>query len=77
MLFTEARFLLFFALVFGVHWLLRRNSLRKAWLLLSSYAFYAAWDWRFLSLMAISTATDYIVGSALGRSSPRGGAAAG
>jgi len=70
MLFTEARFLLFFALIFGVHWLLRRNGWRKAWLLLASYAFYAAWDWRFLSLIAISTATDYIAGSALGRCKP-------
>ena len=51
MIFTEFRFLAFFAIVFSLHWLLRGASLRKAWLLLSSYAFYAAWDWRFLGLI--------------------------
>ena len=66
MLFTEVRFLFFFALVFSVHWLLRRNGLRKAWLLLVSYAFYAAWDYRFLSLIWISTLVDFIAGSRLG-----------
>ncbi len=70
MLFIEARFVLFFAVIFGVHWLLRPRSWRKGWLLLSSYAFYAAWDWRFLSLILFSTATDYIAGSALGRPGP-------
>ena len=72
MLFTEARFLLFFAIVFGVHWLFRRKSWRKVWLLVSSYAFYAAWDWRFLSLIVISTATDYIAGGVLGRTKSAG-----
>ena len=35
---------------------------RKAWLLVCSYLFYANWDWRFLSLIWISTALDYVVG---------------
>ena len=50
MIFTEARFLIFFAIVFAVHWLMRHHFLRKVWLLLCSYAFYCAWDWRFASL---------------------------
>ena len=62
MIFTEFRFLGFFLLVFGVHWLLRRQTHRKLWLLLASYAFYAGWDWRFLSLIWISTAVDYVAG---------------
>ncbi|MBL7009433.1 MAG: MBOAT family protein [Planctomycetes bacterium] len=62
MLFTEFRFLPFFLLVFGLHWSLRRDRARKAWLLLASYAFYAAWDWRFLSLILISTAVDSLAG---------------
>ena len=62
MVFTEFRFLAFFTLVFAVHWSLRGAKGRKAWLLLSSYAFYAAWDWRFLSLIVGSTLVDYFAG---------------
>ncbi len=69
MLFTELRFLFFFAVVFGVHWMLRANGLRKSWLLAASYAFYAAWDWRFLSLIVGSTVIDYFVGRRLASAS--------
>ncbi|MBW2312566.1 MAG: MBOAT family protein [Deltaproteobacteria bacterium] len=60
MLFFELRFFVFFALVFAVHWALRRNGPRKLWLLSASYFFYASWDWRFLGLILLSTAVDYI-----------------
>ena len=66
MLFTELRFLPFFLVAFAVHWLLRSAAWRKAWLLVCSYAFYAAWDWRFLSLIVVSTLVDYVVGLRLG-----------
>ncbi len=59
MLFIESRFFLFFAAVFAIHWLLRDNRLRQLWLLACSYLFYAAWDWRFLSLILASTLIDY------------------
>ncbi len=62
MIFTEPRFLVFFAVVFAVHWSLRGERSRKLWLLACSYAFYAAWDWRFLSLIGFSTLVDYFVG---------------
>ena len=65
MIFTEYRFLAFFALVLGVHWSLRNATARKAWLLIVSYVFYGAWDWRFLSLIWISTIVDYLVGRRL------------
>ncbi|MEM7306285.1 MAG: MBOAT family O-acyltransferase [Planctomycetota bacterium] len=65
MIFTEARFFAFFALAFGVHWALRSNASRKAWLLACSYAFYAAWDWRFLSLILFSTVVDFAAGARL------------
>ncbi len=68
MLFTELRFLVFFAVVLCVHWALRSNRARKNWLLVASYVFYGAWDWRFLSLIVFSTVVDYSVGRALGRS---------
>jgi alginate O-acetyltransferase complex protein AlgI len=67
-IFTEFRFLVFLAVVYAVHWMLRRSGARKAWLLLVSYLFYAAWDWRFLSLIWLSTIVDYGVGLGLRRS---------
>ena len=63
MLFVEFRFLAFFALVLAVAWSLRGDRARKGWLLAASYAFYAAWDWRFLGLILLSTAVDWIVGA--------------
>lgn len=62
MIFTEFRFLLFFAIVFCVHWLLPRNRGRKVWLLLVSYGFYSVWDWKFLSLIIFSTLVDFVAG---------------
>ncbi len=62
MISTEPRFLVFFGLVFAIHWALRTNIQRKTCLLIASYAFYAAWDWRFLSLILLSTVVDYVVG---------------
>lgn len=38
---------------------------QNLFLLFSSYVFYAWWDWRFLSLILISSATDFIVGQKL------------
>ena len=72
MLFVEPRFIVFFVVVFAVHWALRRDGLRKGWLLAASYVFYGAWDWRFLSLIIASTLIDYGVGVLLsGPRSPR------
>ncbi len=67
MLFVEFRFFWFFLLVFGVYWSLRENRSRKIWLLVCSYFFYAAWDWRFLFLLMGSSALDYFVGRMLAR----------
>ena len=49
--------------LFGAHW--RRGqsiAVRNAILLVASYVFYGAWDVRFLSLIILSTAVDYVVG---------------
>ena len=68
MLFNSFEFWIFFAVVFTLQLALAGRA-RNTILLLSSYAFYAAWDWRFLSLIWISTAVDFLVGRAL--ASPR------
>ena len=62
MIFTELRFLAFFAVVFAVHWALRGLTARKVWLTAASYFFYGCWDWRFLSLILVSTVVDWFAG---------------
>jgi len=67
MLFNSWEFAVFFISVLLVY---RQLSTRPQNLLLlaSSYVFYGWWDWRFLSLIWISTIVDYLVGLRLGRS---------
>lgn len=67
MLFVEFRFVWFFLIVFAVYWSLRSNRARKIWLLICSYLFYAAWNWKFLFLLMASTTMDYVVGIKLSR----------
>jgi len=59
-IFTEPRFLVFFAAVFAAYWSLDSRRAQKLLLLVASYVFYAAWDWRFLSLILVSTLIDYV-----------------
>lgn len=67
MLFTQIQFWIFFAIVFSLYLILplRRQNLL---LLLASYAFYAAWDWRFLSLIMLTTGIDYLIALQISRS---------
>src|SRR2546429_9765093 len=67
MSFVEFRFLWFFLAVFIVYWTMRNNTARKVWLLLCSFFFYAAWNWKFTFLVLGATTPDYIVGLMLGR----------
>ncbi len=64
MLFNSIEFLVFFFFVFGVYWMLN-NDLKKQnlFLLISSYVFYAWWDWRFLSIIILSSFIDYTAGA--------------
>ena len=64
MLFNSVDFLLFFPAVFFLYWLVFKNNLalRNLFLIAVSYVFYGWWDWRFLSLIIISSAVDYISG---------------
>ena len=66
MLFTEFRFFIFFAIVFGIYWALPGNRQRKVLLLIGSYVFYAAWNWKFLILIIASTIVDFLIGLKLG-----------
>jgi alginate O-acetyltransferase complex protein AlgI len=60
MVFNSIQFVVFFAVVYGSYRILPHRA--QNWLLLvSSYVFYAAWDWRFLGLLIASTVVDYAV----------------
>ncbi len=64
MLFNSLVFVVFFAVVYGLYRGLGHRG-QNVLLLVASYAFYGWWDWRFLSLIALSTVVDYTVGLAL------------
>ena len=61
MLFTELNFWVFFAFV-AIAYIVLPHRAQNRMLLVASYIFYSAWDWRFLSLILISTLVDYLVG---------------
>lgn len=70
MLFNSLEFIGFFIVVFIVYWLLsftKKLILQNLFLLVASYTFYAAWDYRFLGLILFSSLVDYFCGWKLGR----------
>ncbi len=63
MLFNSYVFIAFFVFVYGSYLLLNKSyRAQNRLLLVASYIFYGYWDWRFLSLIFISTVIDYFVG---------------
>ncbi|MBK8984445.1 MAG: MBOAT family protein [Ignavibacteria bacterium] len=69
MLFNSIDFAVFLPIVFLLYWFVANRNLRLQNILIvaSSYVFYGWWDWKFLSLIIISTLVDYTVGSLLGK----------
>lgn len=67
MLFNTFSFWLFFAVVFAL-FVASPTRLRKVILLVASYVFYGMWDWRFLSLIFISTVVDFFCAAAIEKS---------
>lgn len=64
MLFNSINFAIFLPIVFLLYWFVTKKSLQlqNALLLVSSYFFYACWDYRFLFLLMFSTLLDYYSG---------------
>lgn len=58
MLFNTFIFFIFLAVIIPIYYLLSKNW-RKYFLILASYIFYGYWDWRFCSLLLISTVVDF------------------
>jgi D-alanyl-lipoteichoic acid acyltransferase DltB (MBOAT superfamily) len=64
MLFNSISFAIFLPIVFILYWFATKGNLRlqNILLLVSSYFFYACWDWRFMFLLIFSTFLDYFTG---------------
>ena len=64
MLFNSISFALFLPVVFILYWFVTAKSLKwqNILLLVSSYFFYACWDYRFLFLLIFSTILDFYTG---------------
>lgn len=66
MLFNSIDFAVFFPLVFALYWIVSKHlTVRNSLILAASYVFYGWWDWRFLSLIIISSLVDFYVGQKL------------
>ncbi len=60
MLFNSLAYLAFFPVFLASYYLTRGQT--RLWVcLVGSYVFYGWWDWRFLGLIAFSTAVDFVV----------------
>ena len=64
MLFNSLEFLIFLPTVFLFYWFIFNKNLfsQNLFILFSSYLFYGWWDYRFLSLIILSTIVDFIIG---------------
>ncbi|HAW21653.1 MAG TPA: membrane-bound O-acyltransferase family protein [Flavobacteriales bacterium] len=64
MLFNSIEYLVFLPIVLMIYWnvLGKYRGAQNAFLLIASYVFYGWWDWRFLSLIIVSSLSDYVIG---------------
>ncbi len=61
MLFNSIDFAIFFPIVFVLYWfMIKELKYQNILLLISSYFFYACWDYRFLFLLVFSTLLSYL-----------------
>ena len=67
MTFNSIQFLVFFALFYPSYLMLGLRA-QNVLLLIASYVFYATWDWRFLSLIIVSTLVDFYCGNRIATS---------
>ncbi len=66
MLFNSIEFAFFLPIVFAIFWIFKEKvKIQNIILLIASYVFYGWWDYRFLSLIALSSFVDYIIGVSL------------
>ena len=69
MLFNSFEFLIFLPIVFLLYWfVLRTHRMQNVLIVSASYVFYGWWDWRFLLLIALTSACSYASGLLIERS---------
>lgn len=61
MAFNSLAFALFLPIVFLIYWRAKRSNLQNMVLLAASYIFYGWWDWRFLALIALTSASSFLL----------------
>jgi len=63
MVFNSLEFFIFLFIVYILYWFVFKKSFKaqNVFILVASYTFYGWWDWRFLSLILLSTIVDYFV----------------
>lgn len=64
MLFNSLAFAIFLPIVLVLYWSLpsQHIKVRNIFILTASYVFYGMWDWRFLTLIFVSSLVDFVVG---------------
>ncbi|MBF0449795.1 MAG: MBOAT family protein [Candidatus Magnetomorum sp.] len=69
MLFNSFEFFIFLPIVFFIYWFItdKNLSVQNVFIVIASYIFYGWWDWRFLSLIILSSLVDYSVGLGIGK----------
>jgi alginate O-acetyltransferase complex protein AlgI len=72
MLFNSIDFAVFFPIFFILYWIFAQKlRARNILILLSSYLFYAWWDWRFLFLIIFSSLVDFTIGRKIYKASKK------
>ncbi len=68
MLFNSYEFLIFLPIVFLLYWYVVEKdlTLQNLLIIVASYVFYGWWDYRFLSLIILSSALDFTIGIKMG-----------
>ena len=61
MIFNSLQFTIFFVFVYVIY-VFSKHKFQNRLLLVASYVFYGSWDYRFLSLIVLSTIVDYFCG---------------
>lgn len=69
MLFNSIDFALFLPIVFTLYWFIFNNNIKaqNTFIFTASLVFYGWWDWKFISLILLSTFVDFFVGIGLGK----------
>jgi alginate O-acetyltransferase complex protein AlgI len=69
MLFNSVQFLFgFLPIAYAVFWSLRTKDQRYVWLTVTGYVFYSFWNYKYCSLMLVSTLVSYFAGLGMLRS---------